>query len=119
MKIFKNLGRALLLLLLLFLASPLSADSNGPTTLQNAATTTGVGVLLPVDSWTWKTVNIVLSAGTATILVQGTIDNSTWETIASLSASGTVSNNDAWLRMRANISACTGCTVTAKAFLAK
>lgn len=109
----------LLIVLFLFLALPLWADTSGPTTLQDGATTTGVGTALPTDGWVRKTINVVLSAGTATILVQGTIDNSTWETIASLSASGTVVNSDAWLRMRANISACAGCTVTAKAFLSR
>ena len=103
-------------LLILALLLPVQVWADGPFTLQNAATATGAGTAVTTGTFRDKTIDVQITS-TATVQVQGTVDRSNWVTIASLTASGAVSTNDAWAQMRANISVCTGCTVTAKAFL--
>jgi hypothetical protein len=107
----------ILLVWLLLLALPVSAY--GPVTLQNAATATGVGTVQAVsDTFPYWTIQVTI-AGTATVQCQGSLDNTTFETLGSLTASGSCVTEGAWKYIRANISACTACTVTAKAVLAQ
>lgn len=97
------------------LAAP--AWTYGPVTLQDAATATGDGtVLLVQDVFAYQTIQAVIS-GTATVQCQGSLDNVTFETLGSLTATGSCVMEGAWKYIRANISACTACTVTAKAWL--
>lgn len=102
-------------LLLIGLASPVLAY--GPVTLQNAATATGAGAVLEVqDVFEYQTVQVTI-AGTATVQCQGSLDGTTYETLGTLTATGSCITEGAWKYIRANISACTACTVTAKAVL--
>lgn len=106
-----------LLAWLLLLTIPVYAY--GPVTLQNAATATGAGTVLTVqDTFPYWTIQATI-AGTATVQCQGSLDNTTFETLGSLTATGSCVTEGAWKYIRANISACTACTVTAKAVLAQ
>lgn len=100
----------------LLLAVP--AWAYGPVTLQDAATATGAGTVWgPIgDNFEYQTIQVVIS-GTATVQCQGSLDNTTFETLGSLTATGSCITEGAWKYVRANISACTACTVTAKLVL--
>lgn len=105
-------GGGLALLVLLW---AIPALAYGPVTLQNAATATGPGTVLSLqDTWKYQTIQVTI-AGTATVQCQGSLDNTTFETLGSLTATGSCVTEGAWKYIRANISACTACTVTAKA----
>lgn len=90
----------------------------GPVTLQDAATATGVGTAWgPIqDTFTYQTIQVTI-AGTATVQCQGSLDGTTYETVGTVTATGSCITEGAWKYIRANISACTACTVTAKAVL--
>ena len=106
---------ALLLAWLLLLALPVSAY--GPVTLQDAATATGAGTVQAVsDTFNYQTIQVVIT-NTATVQCQGSLDNTTFETLGTLTATGSCVTEGAWKYIRANISACTSCVVTAKAVL--
>jgi len=95
------------------------AFAYGPVTLQAAATATGAGTVLTVaDTFNYQTIQATI-AGTATVQCQGSLDNTTFETLGSLTATGSCVTEGAWKYIRANISACMACTVTAKAVLAQ
>lgn len=105
----------ILLAWLLLFSTP--AFAYGPVTLQDAATATGAGTVLTVaDTFAYQTIQIVI-AGTATVQCQGSLDNTTFETLGSVTATGSCFTEGAWKFIRANISACSACTVTAKAVL--
>lgn len=108
----------LLFAVLVAVLPAVAAHADGPFVLQNAATATGAGTVVTTGTFAYKTIDVQITS-TATVQVQGTVDLSNWVTIASLTASEAVSTDAAWAQMRANISACTGCTVTAKAFLTR
>jgi len=111
--------RLLLGILLGLLAWGEPATAYGPVTLQNAATATGAGTVLQVqDAFPYQTIQVVV-AGTATVQCQGSLDNTTFETLGTLTATGSCVTEGAWKFIRANISACSSCTVTAKAVLAQ
>lgn len=101
---------------LLLMAGP--ALAYGPVTLQNAATATGAGTAWgPIqDVFSYQTIQVVI-AGTATVQCQGSLDGTTYETLGSLTATGSCVTEGAWKYIRANISACSSCTVTAKGVL--
>ena len=89
----------------------------GPVTLQNAATATGAGTVWEVpDYFEYQTIQVVVT-NTATVQCQGSLDNTTFETLGTLTATGSCVTEGAWKYIRANISACTSCTVTAKLVL--
>lgn len=93
------------------------ATAYGPVTLQNAATATGDGVTLAVqDVFEYQTIQVTI-AGTATVLCQGSLDNTTFETLGTLTATGSCVTEGAWKYIKAPVSACTACTVTAKGYL--
>lgn len=93
------------------------ATAYGPVTLQNAATATGAGTVLEAqDVFEYQTIQVTI-AGTATVQCQGSLDNTTFETLGTLTATGSCVTEGAWKYIRANISACTACTVTAKLVL--
>lgn len=105
----------ILLAWVLLFAAPVSAY--GPVTLQDAATATGGGTVLTLqDTFHYWTIQATIS-GTATVQCQGSLDNTTFETLGSLTATGSCVTEGAWKYIRANISACTACTVTVKAVL--
>jgi hypothetical protein len=111
-----KLGLLLLLLTLLFAVPAIAQNTSGPLTMQSAVTTTGEGTSLPSAGWERKTITVEIAAA-ATVLVQGTIDGTYWETLTTLNASGTAVTNSAFRAMRANVTACAACTVTAKGYL--
>lgn len=106
----------LLCVALLLTANP--ALAYGPVTLQDAATATGAGTAWgPIqDVFAYQTIQVVIT-GTATVQCQGSLDGTTYETLGSLTATGSCVTEGAWKYIRANISVCTACTVTAKAVL--
>ena len=107
----------ILLAWLLLFSTP--AWAYGPVTLQSAATTTGVGTVQTVaDTFSYQTIQVVI-AGTATVLCQGSTDNTTFETLGTLTATGSCVTEGAWKYIRAEISVCSACTVTAKAVISQ
>lgn len=101
----------------LLLAAPVVAqDFYGPVTLQNAATATGVGTALLSHRWPYQTIHVVIT-NTATVKCQGSVDGDTYETLATLTATGSCATEGAWQFIRAEITACTNCIVTAKGWL--
>ena len=111
------LTRILLGVLLGLLAWGEPATAYGPVTLQNAATATGAGTVWEVpDSFEYQTIQVVIT-NTATVQCQGSLDNTTFETLGTLTATGSCVTEGAWKYIRANISACTSCIVTAKLVL--
>jgi len=113
------MGHRIRLLLVVFLLLSSPALAYGPVTLQDAATATGAGTVQSVsDTFSYQTIQVVI-AGTATVQCQGSLDNTTFETLGSLTATGSCVTEGAWKYIRANISACSSCTVTAKAVLAQ
>lgn len=91
-------------------------DYYGPVVLQDAATATGAGTAFVTNRWPYQTIQAVVT-GTATVQCQGSTDGVTYETIGTLTATGSCVMEGAWQYIRANISVCTGCTVTAKAWM--
>lgn len=109
-------SRRVLVFAILSFAVPVLAY--GPVTLQDAATATGAGTAWgPIqDVFAYQTIQVVVT-GTATVQCQGSLDGTTYETLGSLTATGSCVTEGAWKYIRANISACSSCTVTAKGVL--
>lgn len=91
----------------------------GTEILQQAATATGAGTVLQVpEDYPYQTIQVTIT-GTATVQCQASLDKTNFETLGTLTATGSCVTEGAWRYIRANISACTACTVTAKGLLAQ
>lgn len=98
-----------------------------PLTMQNAATATAVGAFADVSGYSVAGVEVTIAGTSATVAFEGLVDT-TWAALAcapvgggptttQATASGLFRCVTAGLKMvRANITACSSCTVTAKAF---
>ena len=83
-------------------------------TLQYQATATGAGKVVQVpDQYQYQTIQVTISGTSATVQCQGSLDNTTFETLGSLTATGACVTEGAWRFVRANISACSSCLVSA------
>lgn len=83
-------------------------------TLQYMATATGAGNVVQVpDQYQYQTIQVTISGTSATVQCQGSLDNKTFETLGSLTATGACVTEGAWRFVRANISACSSCLVSA------
>lgn len=99
--------------------------SSPVTTLLNGATAQGVSSTMDTTRWGVLGVEVIISAGTATVGFQGAADSNFYSQgctpiaggaiATSASASGVWKCTAAGLRMfRVNVSACGSCTVTVK-----
>jgi hypothetical protein len=117
---------AILFLLLLFAVRADAQVSSSPvTTLLNGVTTTGTSLEFDATRWGVLGLEVVISAGTATVGFQGAVDSNYYSaacfpvaggaSATSTSSSGAFRCTIAGLKsFRLNVSACSSCAVTAK-----
>ena len=96
--------------------------SNDPSvfTLLSAVTTTGAGSGVPVSAPGTKVYVYSAAGSSCTVLIQGSLDNTVWFTLATVtnpaaSPSGECYRGTSWPYIRANVSARSAGTITAKA----
>ena len=84
-------------------------------TMLNGVTTTGTHTCTPVGTTLNKSFQITI-AGTATVAIQLSADNCATVpiTVATVTATSWISTDFMANAVRANVTACTGCTVTVK-----
>jgi hypothetical protein len=88
-------------------------------TLLNAVTVTGASAAVDASGFNYKGFHVIISAGTATVKIQADSASAFGNPIdvTSVTASSWISTNDQFGFLRANVTACAGCTVTVKAFM--
>lgn len=99
-------------------------DMGTPVTFQDAATATGSGTAMRVRGYVSVGVQVTISGTSATVTFQGSSDGSTYDTVSCTATNGGLNTGTATATglyqcnvgslsyFRANITACSSCTVT-------
>lgn len=98
-------------LALLSLSTSRVGASGSVDTLLAAVTTTGASAAITTQDWAVKGFQIIIAA-TATVDIEISNDGVNWFPRTSSTATAWVASDDAFVWARANVTACTGCTVT-------
>lgn len=106
---------ALLFALFVGASTPVGVEADVSFVMLNNVSTTGTHTCIPIGTTLNKSFQIVIT-GTATVSIQLSADGcaTTPITVATVTATSWISTDFMANGVRANVTVCTGCTVTAK-----